>query len=360
MRFGLIGCGWIVERCHAPSMVQADSVEVVAVADPSPGRADLVGDIFALESAARHRDYRELLARDDIDIVSIGTPPTTHREIVEAAAARGVHALCEKPLGLNLADCDAMIAACDSAGVALAVYHNYLWYTSTRKLRELIAAGSIGEVVSTEIRGLGLRPWVGNDAYRPGWRFSVEQGGGGALMDAGLHALYVTEALHSSTPVAVTASMHYEQPGIDASALCQLRMASGAAATIEIGWQHGDGGIAVYGTEGYLRVVLDEQGGYYGAPARAVREFSGGAPDSAASRAHYLPREFAMMEPQLYRDLVTTLEGGEQVYPAFGADGRRAIETALALYAGAARRSWIDVPIARDDPVYSQGVRALV
>jgi predicted dehydrogenase len=360
MRFGLIGCGWIVERCHAPSMARAEGVEVVAVADPSPGRADVVGDVFGLGRDARHRDYHELLARDDIDIVSIGAPPTAHREVVEAAAARGVHALCEKPLGLNLEDCDAMIAACADAGVRLVVYHNYLWYTSTRKLRELIAAGAIGEVVSTEIRGLGLRPWAGNDAYRPGWRFTIEQGGGGALMDAGLHALYVTEALHASTPVAATASMRYDQPGIDAAALCQLRMASGAAATVEIGWQHGDGGIAVYGTEGYLKVELDEQAGYYGAPARAVREFSGGAPVSGPSRAHYLTPEFWMMDPQLYRDLVTTLEGGEQVYPAFGADGRRAIETALALYAGAARRSWVEIPIPRDDPVYAMGVRALL
>ena len=360
MRFGLVGCGWIVERCHAPSMARADGVEVVAVADPSPGRADLVGDLFGLGQAARYADYRALLERDDIDVISVGTPPTTHREIVEAAAARGVHVLCEKPLALNLADCDAMVQAAEAAGVKLAVYHNYLWYTSTLKLRELIDAGAIGEVISTEIRGLGLRPWVGNDAYRPGWRFSIDQGGGGALMDAGLHALYLTEALHGAPPIAATASMQYDHPGIDASALCQLRMASGGAATVEIGWQHGDGAIAVYGSEGYLKVVLDEQVGYYGYPARAVREFSGGAPGGGPSKAHYLPVEFNMMEPQLYRDLVSSLEGGGAVYPAFGADGRRAIETALALYAGAARRSWVEIPIPESDPVYERGVGALV
>ena len=65
--------------------------------------------------------------------------------------------LCEKPLALNLADCDAMVSAAERAGVKLAVYHNYLWYPSTRKLRELIAEGAIGDVISTEIRGLGLR-----------------------------------------------------------------------------------------------------------------------------------------------------------------------------------------------------------
>jgi predicted dehydrogenase len=360
MRFGLVGCGWIVERCHAPSMARAEGVEVVAVADPSPGRADLVGALFELEPEARYADYRGLLARDDIDVISVGTPPTTHREIVEAAAARGVHVICEKPLALNLADCDAMVGAAEKAGVKLAVYHNYLWYTSTLKLRELIGAGAIGDVISTEIRGLGLRPWVGNESYRPGWRFSIDQGGGGALMDAGLHALYLTEAFHGGAPVAATSSMHYDHPGIDASALCQMRMESGATATVEIGWQHGDGGIAVYGSEGYLRVVLDEHVGYYGYPARAVREFSGGAPQSAPSKAHYLPVEFNMMEPQLYRDLVDALSGGPTVYPAYGADGRRQIETALALYAGAARRSWVELPIPQDDPVYEQGVGALV
>jgi predicted dehydrogenase len=356
VRFGLIGCGWIVERNHAPTIATVETIDVVAIADPSPGRTDVVGDLLGLDVSARHADYRDLLARDDIDVVSVATPPTSHREVVEAAAARGVHVICEKPLATNLADCDAMLEACRARSVTLAVYHNYLYLQATRKLRELIEAGAIGEVQATRIAGLALRPWVGNAAYRPGWRFSVDQGGGGALMDVGPHALYLTELLHGSPITAASAAMLYDSPGVDASAYCRFRLASGGLAGVEVGWRHGEGALAVYGSEGHLQVVFDERAGYFGAPARAIRHFADGQPTAT----HTLPLEYSMVEPQLFRDLAATLAGEARAYPAYGEDGRRAIEATLAAYAADARSSWIDLPIPPDDPLYTRGVAALV
>jgi predicted dehydrogenase len=356
VRFGLIGCGWIVERNHAPTMSTVDTLEVVAVADPSAGRAAIVAGILGLDASACYRDYHDLLARDDIDVVSVATPPTTHSAIVQAAAARGIHAICEKPLATNLTECDAMIAACRDASVTLAVYHNYLFLHGTRKLRELIEDGTIGEVQATRLAGLGLRPWVGNEAYKPGWRFLVDQSGGGALMDVGPHALYVTEALHGSRITAATAAMLYDRPGIDAAAFCEFRMASGGCANVQVGWRHGEGAIAVYGSEGHLEAVFDEHVGYFGAAARAIRHFADGEP----TRTHTLPQGYAMVDSQLFRDLATTLSGERDVYPAYGEDGRHAIEVTLAAYAADARRCWVDLPLTPDDPVYQRGVAALL
>jgi predicted dehydrogenase len=356
VRFGLIGCGWIVERNHAPMIATTETIDVVAVADPSPGRADVVGDLLGVPARARHADYRDLLARGDIDAVSVATPPTTHREIVEAAAAHGIHVICEKPLATTLADCDAMLEACRAGSVTLAVYHNYLYLQATRKLRELIAAGAVGDVQGTRIAGLTLRPWVGNAAYRPGWRFSVDQGGGGVLMDVGPHALYLTELLHGSRIEAVSASMLYDAPGVDAAAFCRFRLASGGLASIDVGWRHGEGALAVYGSEGHLQVVFDERSGYFGAPARAIRHFA----DDRPTETHTLPLEYAMVDAQLFRDLASTLAGDDDAYPAYGEDGRRAIEATLAAYAADARESWIDLPLSPDDPVYAQGVAALL
>ena len=355
MRFGLIGCGWIVERCHAPSLRRVREIEVVAVADPAPGRALLVGAQFGLDAGDCVTDYRELLARDDVDAVSIGTPPITHREIVEACAAAGKDVICEKPLATTLADADAAIAAAAAAGTRLAMYHNYLYYHGPRVAGELIAAGAIGKVVATELRGMGLRPWVGNEAYRPGWRFTVDQGGGGALMDAGVHGLYLTELLHGSPVASVSAAMNTESSGVDASAFCQLRMASGGIGTVHIGWLHGDGGFSIQGTEGYMVFVYDESVGYFGFPVRAIRVFREGRP----TETHHLPLEFNVMEPQLYRDLVDTFSGRAATYPAFGEDGRRALEVAVAAYVSDTRRTIVDLPIATDDPVYERGLAAL-
>jgi predicted dehydrogenase len=355
VRFGLIGGGWIVERCHAPSMLRVDDLQVVAVADPAPGRAELVGELFGLLACDCVTDYRELLARNDIDAVSIGTPPATHREIIEAVAAAGKHLICEKPLATTLADADACIAAAEDAGVTLAMYHNYLYYHGPRVAKELVDSGVIGTVIATEIRGMGLRPWVGNEAYRPGWRFTVDQGGGGALMDAGVHALYLTELLHGAPIASVSAVMRNEDSGIDASAFCQLRMANGGIGTLHIGWLHGDAGFSIQGTDGYMTFVYDEPVGYFGFPVRAIRVFREGQ----ATQTHHLPLEFNVMEPQLYRDLVDTLAGRAQSYPAYGSDGRRSLEAAVAAYASDARRAIVEVPIPASDPVYERGLAAL-
>jgi predicted dehydrogenase len=356
VRFGLIGCGWIVERCHAPSLRRVDEVEVAAVADPAPGRAELVGAGFGLASQDVHLDYRELLARDDVEAVSIATPPTTHRAILEAAVAAGKHVICEKPIATTLADADAMVAAASAAGRVFAMYHNYLYYKGPRKARELIDAGAIGEVLATEIRGMGLRPWVGNDAYRPGWRFTVAEGGGGALMDAGVHALYLTEMLHGAHVENVSAAMRNEQPGIDAAAFCQLRLANGGLGMVHIGWTHGDASFSVQGSEGHLVFVFDEPVGYFGVPVRGIRCFREGEP----ATTHYLPLEFNVVEPQLYRDLVAAFSGDPGAYPAHGADGRHILQVALAAYASEARRQPLELPIGDGDPVYAAGVGALV
>jgi predicted dehydrogenase len=128
MRFGLIGCGWIVERDHIPAMLQSDKVQVVGTADVSPERARLAGRIAGIDEGACLSDYRDLLDRDDVEIVSVASPPSTRLKIVRDAAAAGKHIVCEKPLALSLADADEMIAVCEAAHVTLAVYHNYLYY----------------------------------------------------------------------------------------------------------------------------------------------------------------------------------------------------------------------------------------
>jgi predicted dehydrogenase len=337
-------------------MRRAEEVEVVAVADPAPGRATLVGAGFGLDTADCLTDFRALLARDDVDVVSVATPPATHREIIEAAAAAGKHVVCEKPLATNLADADAAIAAAEGAGVTLAMYHNYLYFHGPRTARQIIDSGAIGDVAATEVRGLGLRPWVGNDAYRPGWRFSVNEGGGGALMDAGVHGLYLTEHFHGSQAVSVAALMRMEASGIDATAFCQLRMASGGIGALHIGWVHGDAGLSIQGSEGYLTFVYDEQMAYYGAPVRAIRVFREREP----SQTHYLPLEYNLMEPQMYRDLVAALSGDPLRYPAYGREGRRALEVALAAYAADARGQVVPLPLSPTDPVYGRGVAGLL
>jgi predicted dehydrogenase len=207
-----------VEREHAPALRTARTVEIVAVADPSTERARLVGRILGLPKSACYEDPLQLLERSDIDSVSIATPPNVRVELVQQTAAAGKHVICEKPLATTLADADAMLQACATAGVNFAVYHNYLYFPETLLARRLIAEGTIGEVVATEISGYGARPWAGTDTYRPRWRERVAESGGGVLMDVAVHGVYLTEAFHGRRIEGVTASIRYDEHGLDVAA----------------------------------------------------------------------------------------------------------------------------------------------
>src|SRR5260370_19002629 len=167
MGFGLIGGGWIVERDHIPAMLKSDKVEIVATADVAAERARLAARIAGVADSAAYSDYRGLLQRDDVDIVSVASPPSTRPQIIPDAPPAGKHVVCEKPFALSLAAADDMIAACQAAGVTLAIYHNYLYYDQHRLATQLIAEGKIGDVVATEICGLASQPWPVSPLFRP-------------------------------------------------------------------------------------------------------------------------------------------------------------------------------------------------
>src|SRR5262245_51598977 len=117
LNWGLIGAGDIARKRIAPALRDLPNCNLVAV---NRGRAELAAD-FAREFGADrwYPDWRELLADKDIDAVYIATPVYLHAVQTIAAAHAGKHVLCEKPMAMNSAECDAMIAACEASNVKL-------------------------------------------------------------------------------------------------------------------------------------------------------------------------------------------------------------------------------------------------
>jgi predicted dehydrogenase len=356
MRFGLIGCGWIVERDHIPAMLQSDRVDLVATADVSADRARLAARIAGAEESAAVTDYRALLERDDVEIVSVASPPSTRAQIVRDAAAAGKHVVCEKPFALSLADADDMIAACRAAGVTLAIYHNYLYYFEHTLASRLIAEGAIGDVVATEICGLGSRPWLGAEQFRPGWRFEPAMAGGGVVMDIGVHSFYLTELLHPEPARSVMASMRFMDSGVDDHAYCHLDMGGDRTGMVNIAWGEGTARFEIDGTGGYISYVYDEGAGYFGAPVRAVRVGSAEGP----TVTHLVPPGRTQFTPRIFDDLVDTITGVRDAFRSFGPDGRRALEIALGAYQSAADHRPVSLPLVAGAPIYSSGAAPLL
>lgn len=117
VRVGVIGLGF--GKQHLQEYHRLRDVEVAAVCDLNE---DALTDTVVSECGARtYRDAEEMLSEEDLDAVSICTPPRTHKPLTVLAAQRGVHVLCEKPMAASLEDCDAMIQVCQEHGVKLMI-----------------------------------------------------------------------------------------------------------------------------------------------------------------------------------------------------------------------------------------------
>jgi predicted dehydrogenase len=135
-------------------------------------------------------DWRELVDRDDIDIVDICTPPGTHAEIIVAAASNGKAIICEKPLAASLAAATVAVEAAKSSGVLCAIDFNYRHLSAVALMRELVVRGEIGEVLLW--RGI----WLSDEFVDPktpfDWRFDREMGGT-TIADLGSHLIDLAE-----------------------------------------------------------------------------------------------------------------------------------------------------------------------
>jgi predicted dehydrogenase len=143
LRIGIIGLG--IGMRHASSFAQVPEAEIVAMADPAPGRLGIDPAEFCGHYGARsYADGYEMIERERLDAVSICTNPKLHRPMVEAAARRGLHCLVEKPMAGTVEDCDAMIQACARAGVSLHMEYPMRQLPPMVELRRVLDAGSLG------------------------------------------------------------------------------------------------------------------------------------------------------------------------------------------------------------------------
>lgn len=284
LRVGLIGLG-NVALAHLEGYRGLDQIEVVAGADPRADRAAMMAGRYGF---APFTDYRTMLAEARLDIVAVLSTVVTHREAVEAAAERGLHVLCEKPIAITLEDADRMIAACRRHGVKFFYGSSYRFLPPVAKARELIRAGVLGDVrllTETFIGGHGPAGYhdMGTHHYPAGG----PGGSGNGLVDHGIHLVDIFPWLIDSdiasvtgrgqrsgaTPVAEYLAMEFQNGALghlvydDATWSADLpseglfswgptwdQMAAGEAGERGGQWQQHPGSIRVYGSEGTLRI----------------------------------------------------------------------------------------------------------
>src|SRR5512139_2481400 len=125
LKVGIIRCGFIANGKHLPSLARQEEVEVVAFCDIIIERAQESAKNFGTPDAMVRLDYRDVLAREDIDIIHVCTPNSSHAEITIAALKAGKHVMCEKPMAKTAAEAKAMLDAYHKSGKLLTIgYQN--------------------------------------------------------------------------------------------------------------------------------------------------------------------------------------------------------------------------------------------
>jgi predicted dehydrogenase len=323
----IIGCA---HRPHAWSYARALSglgtASLAGVYDEDPALGHSVADDFG---APWTDDLPALLGSGTVDAVVVCGPTAQHRAHIELAAAAGMHVLCEKPLATTVEDAIAAIDACRRAGVQLHTAMVSRFLPHVRRVKGLIDAGELGEVVGARAGNRGRPPLF---PHYPSWITTPDQSGGGALID---HSVHLTDLLRHLTGREVTAVSAETgtllwSAGVEDCALLSLTFEGGAVAGLDPSWSvpannpwDYDFFLRLVGTTG--SVDLDDL-------AESVRLVSRRAGDGLRLVGFADDPDTAMIEC-----FCASVLGGEPLTPsASGEDGLRALEVALAGYASAA------------------------
>lgn len=228
LKVALVGCGDISGRHISAFAKYCETASITACCDTSIERAQRAASDVAKTGALPTitQRYEDVLADPEIDAVDLCLPHHLHAPAAIQAAQAGKHVLCEKPLALNVEECDAMIVAAEQAGVVLCHGEPMRCAGVVMRAAAMIAEGAIGRIMGLQATfAYWQRPELNT-----GWRGNRHESGGGHLMDGGIHIIDVLRQLGGEI-VAVQAMLAHYRPELGADsedlALLNLRYAEG-------------------------------------------------------------------------------------------------------------------------------------
>lgn len=199
LKIAVIGVGGIARTEHLPAYATMDNVEVVALCDIKPEKAQAQADIYNIPQV--FENYKDVLEIPGLDAVDICTPNYLHSIIAVDALEHGLHVFCEKPDAVSVAEAEKMKAAAEKSGKVLMVMRNNRYMPISSFLKKYIEAGKLGEIYAARCGWQRRRGIPG----KGGWFTTKEQSGGGPLIDLGVHMIDLTMWLMGNPrPVAVT------------------------------------------------------------------------------------------------------------------------------------------------------------
>src|SRR5690625_1752985 len=260
LKVGVIGCGSIAKFRHLPEYEGNKDVEIVAVCDIIEERVKETAEVYG---AKAYTDYKELLADDSIDVISVCLPNYLHAPVSIAASNAGKHVLCEKPMATSREEAEAMIEAAAKNNKKLMIGHNQRFVSSHEKAREIIASGEIGKIYSfrTAFGHPGPEAWSIDG--RDSWFFNKEEAFIGAMGDLGVHKTDLMRYILGEEFVETAGFVETNAKAdtdIDDNAVCVLKTESGIIGTLAASWAYTaaqDNSTVIYAEKATIRLEDD-------------------------------------------------------------------------------------------------------
>jgi predicted dehydrogenase len=250
IKFAITGAGYI-SKIHARALQSLPDAELVSVVERYSKTAQPFMSNFQVKN--HYKTVNELLQKDSIDALIIGTPNSLHAPQAIAALDAGVHVMVEKPMAMNARESHLMVEASQRSGALLMVAHCWRFDPEVLWLRKQVDAGKLGKVIRT--KGYGVHVNWGPS----GWFTQKRLAGGGAMADMGIHAIDTARfLLGDPMPESVYARIgtYYKNSSVDDTATLFVNWQGGIQSYIEAGWWqlHADGPEAatqIYGSQAF-------------------------------------------------------------------------------------------------------------
>jgi predicted dehydrogenase len=318
MKIGIFSFAHMHAESYVRCVAALPGVELLGIADDDAAR----GSEFARRHATRFYATYEALLADKPDGVMICAENARHRALTELAAAAGVHVLCEKPLATTIADGQAMIDACQRAGVILMTAFPVRFCAPISEVKALLDKGGLGQVYACNTTNQGTMP----GGSRP-WFIDKALAGGGAMIDHTVHVADLLRWFLGSEVVEVYAQgnriIHADTVAVDTGGLLLMTFANGTFASLDCSWSRP----ALSQTWGGVTLELVGQAGVISVDAFRQNVIAHGEHVGKAQNLFWgSDSDGAMVD-----EFIAAIREGRQ--PAVtGYDGYKAMEIALAAY----------------------------
>ncbi len=337
-RVALVGCGRISKN-HFDAIEQIDGLELVAVADADPERAAQAG---AQWNVPHFASYEKMLKESKADVVTIATPSGLHAEQGVAAALAGKHVVMEKPMAISLTGADALVHACDKAGVRLFVVKQNRLNLPVQMLKRAVDRNRFGRIYMASCTVHWARPqeYYDQAPWRGTWEFD-----GGAFMNQASHYVDLIQWLMGpvESVMAKTATLARRIETEDTGAAI-LKFRSGALGTIQVTMlaypRNLEGSITILGEKGSAKIG--------GTAVNKIEywQFAESDDDDKLVEAADTnpPNVYGLGHQGYYRNVLAVLRG-EAKPDTDGRAGRKSLELILGIYESAKTGREVPLPL---------------